>query len=210
MSALSQQIDALEANGVEISVVSEAALKSMSDTSTPQGVVAVCRQLDVDLDDLLESKPRLIAFLANVRDPGNAGTVLRAADAAGADAVIISDNSVDLYNPKLVRSTAGSIFHVPVVIGVPIEKAVAALKASGIQVFAATAAGERLPLAQEVLVEPTAWMFGNEAWGLEPESIALADMEVAVPIYGDAESLNLATAASICLYASAFVQNAAG
>ncbi|MEN9714479.1 MAG: hypothetical protein RLZZ164_1143 [Actinomycetota bacterium] len=210
LSALSQQFAALENSGVPVSVVSEAALKSMSDTSTPQGVIAVCRQLDVDLDELLETKPRLIAFLANVRDPGNAGTVLRAADAAGADAVIISDNSVDLYNPKLVRSTAGSIFHVPVVVGAPIEATVAALKQAGIQVFAATAAGERLPLAPEVLAEPTAWMFGNEAWGLEPESIALADKEVAVPIYGDAESLNLATAASICLYASAFVQNVAG
>ena len=208
--ALSREFDLLDAAGVELTEVSDASLKQMSDTNTPQGVIAVCRQLDVSLDELLETGPRLIAFLANVRDPGNAGTVLRAADAAGADAVIISANSVDLYNPKLVRSTAGSLFHVPVVTGVEIESAIQALKAAGLQVFAANAGGEKLPLPDAELSKPTAWVFGNEAWGFEPETLKLADKEVGVPIFGDAESLNLATAASICLYASAFVQNAAG
>lgn len=208
--SLAEEFRAFEAAGVTINIVTDASLKALSDTNTPQGVVAVCRQLDIELDELLATQPKLIAFLANVRDPGNAGTVLRAADAAGADAVIISANSVDLYNPKLVRSTAGSMFHIPVVIGVDIETAITAIRAAGIQVFAANAGGEQLPLSQSELAEPTAWVFGNEAWGFEPETLALADKEVAVPIYGDAESLNLATAASICLYASAFAQNAAG
>ena len=209
-AALSGEFELLAQAGVQLTEVSDAALKQMSDTNTPQGVIAVCQQLDITLDDLLGSKPRLIAFLANVRDPGNAGTVLRAADAAGADAVIFSENSVDLYNPKLVRSTAGSLFHVPVVIDANLESTISALRASGIQVFAANAGGERLPLPQSELAEPTAWLFGNEAWGFDPEVLDAVTKQVAVPIYGDAESLNVATAASICLYASAFAQNHAG
>ncbi|MEY4293647.1 MAG: hypothetical protein RIR29_297 [Actinomycetota bacterium] len=190
--------------------VSEAVLKVMCDTNTPQGILAVCHQLHVDLQDLIDTKPQLIALLANIRDPGNAGTVLRAADAAGADAVIFSDNSVDVYNPKVVRSTTGSIFHLPVVIGADIATTIESLKSAGIQIFAANGGGAELPtLSKDKLAKPTAWVMGNEAWGFEPETLELVDLEVAVPIYGAAESLNLATAASICLYASAFAQNAA-
>jgi TrmH family RNA methyltransferase len=199
-----------DAAKIFVQVVSEAVLKVMCDTNTPQGIVAVCHQVHVSLDDLIDTKPQLVALLANIRDPGNAGTVLRAADAAGADAVIFSDNSVDVYNPKVVRSTTGSIFHLPVVIGADIAETIAKLKASGIQVLAANGGGVELPkLDQKRLAKPTAWVLGNEAWGFEPETLALVDLEVAVPIYGAAESLNLATAASICLYASAFAQNAA-
>ena len=199
-----------DAAKIFVQVVSEAVLKVMCDTNTPQGIVAVCHQVHVSLDDLIDTKPQLVALLANIRDPGNAGTVLRAADAAGADAVIFSDNSVDVYNPKVVRSTTGSIFHLPVVIGADIAETIAKLKASGIQVLAANGGGVELPkLDQKQLAKPTAWVMGNEAWGFEPETLALVDLEVAVPIYGAAESLNLATAASICLYASAFAQNAA-
>jgi TrmH family RNA methyltransferase len=195
---------------LDITVVSEAVLKVMCDTNTPQGVLAVCRQLHVTLDDLIATKPQLVALLANIRDPGNAGTVLRAADAAGADAVIFSDNSVDVYNPKVVRSTTGSIFHLPIVMGADIADTIAALKAAGIQVFAANGGGAELPtIDKQTLAKPTAWVMGNEAWGFEPETLQLVDQEIAVPIYGAAESLNLATAASICLYASAFAQNAA-
>jgi TrmH family RNA methyltransferase len=137
--------------------------------------------------------------------------VLRAADAAGADAVIFTAGSVDIYNTKVVRSTTGSMFHLPFVVDVDINEAVEALKAAGIQVLAADASGDSLPeLAKDgSLNEPTAWMFGNEAWGFEPEILKLADRVVAVPIYGAAESLNLATAASVCLYSSAFQQNSA-
>lgn len=171
-------------------------------------MVAVCEQLDVSLDDIIASKPQLIALLANIRDPGNAGTVLRAADASGADAVLFSANSVDVYNPKVVRSTTGSVFHLPFAVDVDIEEAITKLKAAGLQVFAANGGGDTIPsLGDETLAKPTVWVFGNEAWGFEPETLELVDREVAVPIYGAAESLNLATAASICLYASAFAQN---
>jgi len=193
---------------LEIVEVNDSVLKALSDTPSPQGVVAVCQQIHVSLDALLETEPRLIVLLANIRDPGNAGTVLRAADAAGADAVIFSENSVDVYNPKVVRSTTGSLFHLPVVLGVQIENAIASAKRAGFQVFAATAEGESLPeLDSSILAKPTMWLFGNEAWGFEPQILELADKSVAVPIYGAAESLNLATAASICMYASAFAQN---
>ncbi|MEN9749510.1 MAG: hypothetical protein RL149_588 [Actinomycetota bacterium] len=202
--------DRVDALKIEVQIVSESVLRVMCDTNTPQGVLAVCRKLDVTLQDLLDTKPQLVALLANIRDPGNAGTVLRAADAAGADAVIFSDNSVDLYNPKVVRSTTGSIFHLPIVVDASIVETIELLKANGIQTFAANGGGVELPtIDKSVLSKPTAWVMGNEAWGFEAETLEAVDQQVAVPIYGAAESLNLATAASICLYASAFAQNVA-
>ncbi|MEN9962883.1 MAG: hypothetical protein RIS66_1296 [Actinomycetota bacterium] len=188
-----------ESARIEVQLVSEPVLKALTDTTTPQGVVAVCEQLHSDLEDIIAAKPRLVALLANIRDPGNAGTVLR-----------VSTNSVDVYNPKVVRSTTGSVFHVPFAIDVPIEAAIAALKSAGLQVFAANGGGAEIPsLGDKVLGLPTAWVFGNEAWGFEQSTLDLVDQEVAVPLYGAAESLNLATAASICLYVTAFAQNKA-
>ncbi|MFM1950695.1 MAG: hypothetical protein RL418_382, partial [Actinomycetota bacterium] len=193
---------------VSVIEVSERVLEAMADTKTPQGVVAVLGQFDVNLDDLIDSQPRLVAFLDRVQDPGNAGTVIRAADASGADGVVFSTGSVDLYNPKLVRSTAGSLLHLPSVINADPLASVNALKASGMQVFAAAAGGELITDIEAELVNPTVWIFGNEAQGISPELMEIADKVVALPIYGDAESLNLATAASVCLYASAFKQQA--
>lgn len=193
---------------VSLNIVSDAVLKELSDTTTPQGVVAVCQQFHVSLEDVLDSKPKLVAFLAQIRDPGNAGTVLRAADAAGADAVIFSKGSVDIYNPKVVRSTTGSMFHLPFVIDVDISSALEKFKLAGLSVLGADVAGDSLAtISASELAQPTLWLFGNEAWGLEPEISGLADKLVQVPIFGAAESLNLATAASVCLYASAFAQN---
>jgi TrmH family RNA methyltransferase len=121
--------------------------------------------------------------------------------------VILSGRSVDAYNPKVVRSTTGSIFHLPVAQGVGLDAAVAQVKAAGIQVLAADITGDDLPDVRPMLSRPTAWLFGNEARGLGEESLALADRVVKVPIYGHAESMNLATAASVCLYESAFAQH---
>ncbi|MFM5903855.1 MAG: TrmH family RNA methyltransferase [Microbacteriaceae bacterium] len=193
---------------VSVTLVSETVLKALVDTQTPQGVVAVCEQMHVDVDGIWDSQARLVALLANIRDPGNAGTVLRAADAAGADAVVFSDNSVDVFNPKVVRSTTGSLFHLPVAVGASSLEFIAQAKAAGFQVFAASGGGVSIAdLSADILAKPTLWVFGNEAWGFEPEVLAAVDQVVAVPIYGAAESLNLATAASICLYATAFAQN---
>lgn len=193
--------------GVVIDSISDHVLTAMSDTVTPQGVIAVCRQFPVSIDALLAGSPKLIAILEEVRDPGNAGTIIRAADAAGADGVILTGGSVDAYNPKVVRSTTGSIFHVPVAQGTDLPTAIAAVRAAGIQVLAADIKGDDLPEVRSTLSQPTAWLFGNEARGLADESLALADRAVKVPIYGHAESMNLATAASVCLYESAFAQH---
>jgi RNA methyltransferase, TrmH family len=193
-------------NDLEVEFVTEQVLDAMADTVTPQGIIAVCRQFPTSLKDILGDGPRLIAILEEVRDPGNAGTIIRAADSAGADAVILTGRSVDLYNPKVVRATTGSLFHVPVAVMPELQPVLDRVKAAGLQVIAADIKGDDLLSARASLAAPTAWLFGNEARGLTDENLALADRAITVPIYGKAESMNLATAASVCLYESAFAQ----
>lgn len=204
--------------GVDVEFVTEQVLEAMADTVTPQGIVAVCHQFPTSVRDILlpssenagHEGARLVAVLEEVRDPGNAGTIIRAADAAGADGVILSGRSVDLYNPKVVRSTTGSIFHVPIAVDVELEAVLERARAAGLQILAADIKGEHLPAARAsgILARPTAWLFGNEARGLADSQLALADRVVSVPLYGHAESMNLATAAAVCLYESAFAQRA--
>lgn len=167
--------------------------------------MALCRFVDVPLADALAAgERRLVAICADVRDPGNAGTVVRCADAAGADAVVLAGSSVDLYNPKTLRASVGSAFHLPVAVEPDAAAAVRAAQAAGYTVLAADGAGERdLFAIDDLLAGPTAWLLGNEAWGLPDELAALADHRVSIPIHGRAESLNLSTAAALCLYASA-------
>jgi TrmH family RNA methyltransferase len=199
-------VDAAADAGIAVLEVSAELMAELAPTVTPQGLLAVCSFLDVPLGELTAARPRLVVVLANVRDPGNAGTVLRTADAAGAGGVIFAGDSVDPYNGKCVRSSAGSLFHLPVVTGVSAADAASALRGAGLAVLAADG-GADLTLdelqAAGRLAGPTAWLFGNEAWGLPAQSRALADEVVAVPIYGRAESLNLAAAAAVCLYACA-------
>ncbi len=192
---------------VPVYALSEQNLATISDTVTPQGVVAVVSNVDVSLDEALGADPTLVVICAQIRDPGNAGTVIRCADAFGADAVILSSDSVEVYNPKTVRSSVGSLFHLPIVTGVGLAEAITACREAGLQVFATDGeAGEPLTELADRLSAPTAWVMGNESWGLPVEHLELADRCVAVPIYGRAESLNLATAAAVCLYASASAQ----
>lgn len=202
---------AVEAAGIDFEFVTEQVLNAMADTVTPQGFIAVCRQFPTALKDIFAAGPKLIAVLEEVRDPGNAGTIIRAADAAGADAVILTGRSVDLYNPKVVRSSTGSIFHLPIAIDVELEDVRLRVREAGMQFIAADIKGEDLldARASGILSEPTAWLFGNEARGLSDEKLALAERAITVPIYGHAESMNLATAASVCLYESAFAQRSA-
>jgi RNA methyltransferase, TrmH family len=209
----SDLVTAVAGAGVPVHIVSGEIMDELAQTVTPQGLLAVCGFIDVPLTEwnpkTRPGAPTLVALLANVRDPGNAGTVLRTADAAGAQAVVFADASVDPYNGKCVRASAGSLFHLPVVAGARLTDAVKTMRAAGLRIVAADGrAGRSLddPAVQARLAEPTAWMFGNEAWGLPPELVALADEPVAVPIYGRAESLNLAAAAAVCLYASARAQ----
>ncbi|MFI5954143.1 TrmH family RNA methyltransferase [Cryptosporangium sp. NPDC051539] len=205
-AALARYAGFLSAAPVPVITVDDAGMSGLSETVSPQGLVAVCSFLDVPMSAV--SGP-LVAVLTEIQDPGNAGTVLRTADAAGASGVVFTEGSVDPYNGKCVRSSAGSLFHPPVVRGVPAIEAVASLRSSGLQVLAADGYGESDldELADDgELARPTAWVFGNEARGLPGEVAALADRRVRIPIHGRAESLNLAAAAAVCLYASARAQ----
>lgn len=201
-------LGAARAAGLSIREVSHEVLDAMSDTKVPQGIIAVCRPVDVDLGTVLDARPGFLVIMANVRDPGNAGTVIRGADAAGADAVLLSDSSVDIYNPKVVRSSVGSLFHLPVVTGLPTASLLGRVRAAGVVLLAADGGGDTLlgEVDTDTLTGPHAWVMGNEAWGLEPDIRAACDIVVRVPIYGRAESLNLAMAATLCLYQSACMQ----
>ena len=201
-----EQYAELAAAAPQWTLVEDRALASLSDSVTPAGVVGLCRFLDRPVEHVLDGT-RLVAICADVRDPGNAGTVIRCADAAGADGVVFAGQSVDAYNPKTVRASVGSLFHLPLAIEPDPAAAVRAAQAAGLQVLAADGAGEvDLDHADELLAAPTAWLFGNEAWGLPAELAELADHRVRIPIHGRAESLNLSTAAALCLYASARAQ----
>jgi TrmH family RNA methyltransferase len=196
----------LAAQAEVVSAVTDDALAALAETVHPQGLVAVCAQVDVPLAAALAKRPRLVAVAVEVRDPGNAGTVLRTADAAGAGAVVFAGDAVDPYNGKCVRASAGSLFHVDVVRERAPGAVIAALRAAGVQALAATGHGDDdldELLDKGVLGRPTAWLFGSEANGLPAGLVNAADRRVRVPIYGGAESLNLAAAAAVCLYASA-------
>ena len=192
-----------------VTLVDDRALASLSDAVNPAGLVAVCRHLDAPLEHVLNVSARLLAICADVRDPGNAGTIIRTADAVGAAGVVLTGHSVDAYNPKTIRASVGSLFHLPIAVVPDTAEAVRAVRATGTRVLAADGAGE-VDLFEADLSRPTAWLFGNEAWGLPAELADLADQRVAIPIHGRAESLNLSTAAAVCLYASARGQRSSG
>lgn len=204
-------IAAARARRIPVLATPPAELAELTDTVTPQGLVAVCRSIDTELDQL-QRNLALVVVCAQIRDPGNAGSVIRAADAFGADAVIFSSDSVEVHNPKVVRASAGSVFHLPIVTGAHLRNTVEFLRDKGMLVLAAEGGGsDRLDHldTEGALAGPVAWMMGNEAWGLPPEHAVLADRQVAVPIFGGAESLNLATAAAVCLYTTAAAQQRA-
>lgn len=190
--------------GLRVHPVTDAAAKVLSETVTPSGLVAVCRIPVADLDAVLAAGPGLIAVAVDVSEPGNAGTLIRVADAMGASAVVFAGNSVDPYNGKCLRSSAGSIFTVPVCVETDTADLVRRLRAAGLQILATALDGEvNLDDADEILAAQTAWLFGSEAHGLADEIAELADRRVRIPMAGGAESLNVATATAICLYLSA-------
>lgn len=197
-------LDAARAAALWVHEVSPEVLAAMSDAEHPQGVVAVCRWAQPSFEAALGALPpdAVVCVLTHVRDPGNAGTVIRGADAAGADLVVVSDASVDVLSPKVVRSTVGSLWHLPIVTDVAVDTILKGLRQHGVRLLAADGGGQTL-LHEADLVGPHAWVMGNEAWGLEEQVRAACDDVVRVPIHGHAESLNLAMAATLCLYASA-------
>lgn len=200
--------DAASDADVDVEFASEAVIEAMADTVTPQGIIAVARQVPTSVRDIFADDPKLIVICEEVRDPGNLGTIIRAADAVGADAVILTGRTVDPFNPKVVRATTGSLFHLPVAVGIELADAAGRARSAGLRIVAADVGGEDFVDHRATLSEPTAWVFGNEARGLDDEALALVDLSLRLPIYGRAESLNLATAASVCLYESAFAQRA--
>lgn len=199
-------LDAAIRVGVEVVPATAKAVAGLSDTVTPQGVVAVCDLLDVPAAHLLAGTPRLLAVAVEVRDPGNAGAIIRCADAAGADGIVMAGDCVDVYNSKAVRSSAGSIFHLPIARERDPLVVVERLRTAGVTVLAAEGGGDT---DLDDLVDaggldgPVAWLFGNEAHGLAHDVAAAADHRVAIGIHGLAESLNLATASAVCLFATA-------
>ena len=188
-------------SGAQVHLVTEKAAKALSETVTPVGLVAVCSVPETSLDDVLADSPRLLAVAAEISEPGNAGTLIRVADAMGADAVVLAGHSVDPYNGKCLRASAGSIFSIPVVSEADATGAVSAMRQAGLAVLATTVDGE-IPLDDADLGVPTAWLFGPEAHGLAAGLADAATHRVRIPMPGNAESLNVASAAAICLYQS--------
>lgn len=201
------------AAGITVTQVTERAAAALTDAVTPQGLVVRCALPGDSVADLLAGRPRLLAVLVQTSDPGNTGAVIRLADAAGADGVIVAGDAADPWNPKAIRSSAGSLFHLPVVTAPDPAALIGELTGAGLSVLASTGhASLELDRAADggILDLPTAWLFGSEAHGLPEEIIGLADESVRIPIYGRAESLNLAAAAAVCLYASADAHRRAG
>lgn len=200
----------VERKGGEVICASPEVIASLSTAVAPQGMVAVVGLPSHDIATVLTPRARLVVAMAQVRDPGNAGAVIRVADAAGADGVLASVDSVDITNPKVVRATVGSLFHLPVVEEVDLATAISMARSQGMQVLAADGSGVALGEGDGVdLGLATMWVLGNEAWGLDDDVLALVDRTVALPMYGKAESLNVATAAAVLLYASAMAQRGA-
>lgn len=194
-----------------ITLVSENAMAAMAETKSPQGLVAVCGMRATSLEEVMANQPQVLVALDQVSDPGNVGTIIRTADAAGAQGVLLTGESVDPFNGKCVRASAGSIFHLPVIPEVQVQDLVVAARQQGAVIAVTTAVGERelfewldsTSLGPEPVTNPTLWVFGSEAHGVSATLLEVADVRVRIPIHGAAESLNIASAVAVCLYADA-------
>lgn len=195
-----------QAAGVEITVVSDGVLEAMAETKSPQGWLATCGIKSFSLTNIVAERPNMLVALDHVADPGNVGTIIRTADAAGARGVVMMGESVDPYNGKCVRASAGSIFNLPVLTDVSWETLVATARHQGI-VIAVTAADGDCDLFDWLdstpVMNPTMWVFGSESHGVSADLQQAADVRVRIPIHGSAESLNIASAVAVCLYADA-------
>jgi TrmH family RNA methyltransferase len=193
----------------------EDVITAMSQTRQPQGLIAVCPLVTTSLASVIAAAAAapspLLVVLDKVSDPGNAGTIIRSADAMGASGVILTEGSVDPHNGKCVRSTAGSLFHLPIATGVLPGDAVQACAAAGIAIVLADShAREGIERCGELLRVPLAWVFGSEAHGVDSTWHEHAAGSVRIPMPGSAESLNLAAAAAICLYATSRARDIEG
>ncbi|MDO4294336.1 MAG: RNA methyltransferase [Eubacteriales bacterium] len=187
----------LEQTGYE--VVSDAVFARISDTCTPQGILCVLEQFHYQPEELFRKKAPLLLFLENIQDPGNLGTMLRTGEGAGVDGVIMSGDTVDLYNPKVIRSTMGSVYRVPFFYAADFKEAVCRAKAAGVSVYAAHLRGKD-SYGQQDYRSGTGFLIGNEGNGLREETAALADTYIRIPMEGRVESLNAAVAAAVLMY----------
>jgi RNA methyltransferase, TrmH family len=192
-----------EAAGVRLTVVAEEVLARLADSATPQGVVAVVRQRRTPLQDVIGDG--YLVVLVGVSDPGNAGAVVRTAVAAGSSGIVLTAGSVDPWNPKAVRASAGTIARLPLVVGVSVDEVIVACRDAGQRTVALDPAGPASIDDPAVIAPPVALLLGNEAHGLPPEVLRGVDAVAAVPRYGPVESLNLAAAAAVAVYAAARV-----
>ncbi len=199
IKALDAYADIIERRDIPCFLTLTSVMTTLSSAVTPPGVMAVMPMMDIGLASLLEAGPTTLVIADRVRDPGNLGAMVRVADAAGAGGMVVCSQSADLYNPKTVRSTAGSIFHLPFCIGLELRDAAYTLKKNGFSIVAANphAGSEHWEFAWP---ERTALVLGNEAWGIPIEDKEVVDDMVRVPIFGRAESLNVASAAAVLLY----------
>ncbi len=187
----------------QLDMVSEEVMRAMSDTRTPQGVLAVAEQYRWALKDILDRPGAAhLLLLETIQDPGNLGTILRAGEGAGVTGVIMDEKTADIYSPKVVRSTMGSIFRVPFCRVPDLGDAAAAVRKAGVRLAAAYPRGS-VEYDLEDYTGPTGFMIGNEAAGLRPETAALADVRVRIPMQGNVESLNAAVAASVLVFEAA-------
>lgn len=186
-------------DGVSYEVVADAVFRSMSDTQTPQGVLCLVRQYHYELQDLLKQKTPLFLVLENLQDPGNLGTIMRTAEGAGVTGVILSRGSVDIYNPKTIRSTMGSIYRVPFLYVDDLRETLAVLREHGVKSYAAHLQGKNT-YDKEDFSGGTAFLIGNEGNGLSDDLSACADTYIRIPMEGQLESLNAAVAAAILMY----------
>lgn len=201
-------IERAEAAGLPVHRLTARAADKLSETTTAPGIFAVSALVTASLHDLDLSGAGFVVVAVEPREPGNVGTLIRCADAMGAAAVLLLGDAVDPHNGKCVRASAGSVFHVPIAVDKDVDGALDRVRAAGLATLATTMGGEvDLPAAEELLAAPHAWLFGNEAHGLPDAVVAAADHRVSIPIHGRAESLNLAAASAICLYASATAQH---
>lgn len=188
-------------NRAIVHVVADKLFKEISDTTNPQGILAVIRQKNISVEQVIENAQENGFFIIaeELNDPGNLGTIVRTADACGCDGVFLSKGSVDIYNPKVLRSTMGSIFHLPVISDVDIEECVKKLKDKGITIYAAHLQGLEYPYSFN-LSKGCSFILGNEARGLSDKVAKLADVYVKIPMPGKAESLNASIAAGVLMY----------
>ncbi len=193
------EVKKLEDKGVPGYKISHQQFEELSGVEAPQGVLAVVKQFDHQFRDVLKEDKTLIVFCLGVQDPGNLGTIIRSADAFGASGVIVSKGTVDLYNPKVVRATMGSLFHLPIVLTEDEEATIKYLKEHKVKLVAADGSAKQ-DISASDLKGPVAIMVGNEGAGLAKEVKKLADEKVRIPMSGKAESLNVGIAASVLLY----------